>query len=447
MARYLIRGATLVNEGQTYVADVLVGGTGRIERIGPSLSATAATVIDAQGQYLLPGVIDDQVHFREPGLTHKGTIGSESRAAVAGGTTTYLEMPNTKPAATTHALLEEKYARAAQTSAANYSFYLGATAHNLDEVLRTDPTRVCGIKAFLGSSTGDLLLDDEAAQARLFANCPHLIAIHAEHEPTLRANAEHLKAQYPDDLPPELHPILRSREACYRSSSHAVALAQRYGTRLHVLHISTAEEVQLFAPATTPAEVQAKRITAEACTHHLWFADDDYTRLGSRIQWNPAVKTAADRAALWQGIAEGRIDVLATDHAPHTLAEKQNPYWSCPSGGPLVQHSLLAGFAFVARGLALTHLVALMCHHPATLFGIVDRGFLREGYWADLVLVDPRQPTTVTPESLLYSCGWSPFEGVTFPASVTHTFVSGQLAYRLGVVDPAVRGMRLTFAR
>ena len=439
----LLLNCRLVNEGSIIETDLLIEGD-YIARLDGDLSSLSAhRTINARGRLLLPGLIDDQVHFREPGLTHKGTIRSEARAAVAGGITSYMEMPNTQPPAATRALLEEKYARAARTSLANYSFFMGATNHNLDEVRRVDPTRVCGVKVFMGSSTGDMLVDRTATLEGIFREAPTLVATHCEDESTIRANVAAARARYGAQVPLEQHPLIRSAEACYLSSSRAVALARTYNTRLHVLHISTARETELFDNVLPLAQ---KRITAEACLHHLWFSDADYATLGTRIKWNPAIKTEADRAAVLRAVIDGRIDVLATDHAPHTWEEKCRPYFDCPSGGPLVQHWLPALLHFWQTGqMGLEQIVEKACHNPAVLFRIEKRGFVREGYFADLVLVDPDAPWTVAPENILYACGWSPFEGTTFAARVTHTFVSGHLAFAEGQFDASRTGQRLTF--
>lgn len=440
----LIRNARILNEGQITEGDLLVRRD-RIDRIGGAISAPAAVEIDAAGAWLMPGVIDDQVHFREPGLTHKADLTTESRAAVAGGMTTYMEMPNTQPQAVTQELLAAKYARAAEVSRANYSFFMGATNGNLDELLRTDPQSVCGIKIFMGSSTGNMLVDEPSTLESIFRESPVLIAVHCEDEQTVRAAQADFQARYGDAIPVEAHPLIRSRESCLRSSSLAVSLAQRYGTRLHVLHISTAEELALFR---NDLPLEAKQITAEACLHHLWFSDEDYARLGSRIKWNPAVKTAADRSAIRQAVLDGRIDVIATDHAPHTLEEKAQPYLRCPSGGPLVQHSLVAMLELAREGWITPLQVAdKLSHAPARCFRIRERGFIREGYFADLVLVDPDRPWTVTPDTLLYKCGWSPLEGQVFHAQVRSTVVSGQLAWHEGQVQDQVRGQRISFDR
>jgi dihydroorotase len=442
MPDYLIRNARLVNEGEIREADLLVR-EGRIWKIGQELSAPGAQEVEAAGRYLLPGVIDDQVHFREPGLTHKGDIASESRAAVAGGITSYMEMPNTQPQTLTQELLEAKYRRAAEVSAANYSFYMGASNDNLAEVLRSDPRSVCGVKVFMGSSTGNMLVDDPAALEALFRESPMLIATHCESEAMVRSQLAAAEAKYGADIPPEAHPQIRSREACYASSSLAVSLARRHGTRLHVLHISTAEELALFSAG----DLAGKHITAEACVHHLWFSDADYARLGNLLKWNPAVKSAADRAAIRAALREGLIDVVATDHAPHSREEKSRPYLQAPSGGPLVQHSLPAMLELAREGIfSMTEVVEKMCHAPARCFALHERGYLREGYFADLVLLE-EAPWTVGPENILYKCGWSPFEGQRFHHQVRSTWVSGQLAWHEGRFDESVRGQRLRFAR
>lgn len=443
----LIRQARIVNEGTTFEGDVLIEGE-RIAAIDKHLSPKNGNtrVIDAHGHFLIPGVIDDQVHFREPGLTHKGDIQSESRAAVMGGTTTYIEQPNTNPPALTLEELEKKYARAAQVSAANYSFSLGASNSNLEEILRADLRTISGVKVFMGSSTGNLLVDNHDALEKLFAQSPHMIITHCEDEATIRRNMEEAKAQFGDDIPMAWHPRIRSEEACFLSSSFAVDLAKKHNSRLHIYHISTDKETHLFS---NELPLVKKRITAEACIHHLWFNDEDYDSKGSLIKWNPSVKKESDRLGIWQALKEGRIDVVATDHAPHTLEEKQKPYAQAPSGGPLVQHSLVAMMEFVKDGdITMEQLVQWMCHNPATLFRIEDRGYLREGYYADLVLVDPSRPWTVTKENIAYHCGWSPFEGTTFKARVTHTFVNGHLAYEKGKgVDDSIKGKRLLFDR
>lgn len=437
----LIVNAKIVNEGKVTEGDVLIDGP-RIAQIGKAISHTGRT-IDAAGRFLIPGAIDDQVHFREPGLTHKATIYTESRAAVAGGVTSYMEMPNTIPPAFTQELLEEKYERARRDSLANYSFYMGTSNDNLEELLRTDLTRICGLKIFMGSSTGNLLVDDPEVLRAVFSRFPGLIATHCEHEPTIRKNMELYKAQFGDQLPASMHPQIRSAEGCYLSSQLAVGLAREFGTRLHILHISTGRETELFS---NDVPLKKKRITAEACIHHLWFNDADYERLGMFIKWNPAIKTAADQQAILKAVLDDRIDVIATDHAPHTREEKQQPYFSAPSGGPLVQHSVVAMMEFVRQGkLTVERLVEKMCHNPAILFRVEDRGFIREGAFADLVIVDPDCPWRVQPSNILAKCGWSPFEDYEFHSQVTHTFVSGHLAFENGKLHEEQPGMRLTF--
>jgi len=444
MTEILITKAQLVNEGEIYTADVLIKGD-RIYKIGQNIVAPGAMIVDGQDQYLLPGCIDDQVHFREPGLTHKATIATESRAAVAGGVTSYMEMPNTKPPALTQGLLADKYKIASETSLANYSFFMGASNDNLEEVKRTNPSTVCGIKVFMGSSTGNMLVDDDTALEALFANAQIPIATHCEDETTIRNNLEIFRERYGDDIPFRCHPEIRSVEACYLSSSKAVSLAKKHGTRLHILHISTGKETGLFESGVPLSE---KKITAEACIHHLWFSDQDYQSKGSLIKWNPAVKTSADRDQIWQAVLDGRIDVIATDHAPHTREEKANPYLTAPSGGPLVQHSLVAMLEFHHQGkISLEMIVEKMCHNPSIVFQVKERGYLREGYFADLVLVDLHRPWTVKPENILAKCKWSPFTDTLFQSQVTHTFVSGSLVYKNGVFDESVKGQRLSFDR
>lgn len=444
---WLIEGALLVNEGQVIPKDVLVEGE-RIARVsdpGTIEPPPGVRRLDAKGLHLFPGVIDDQVHFREPGLTHKGDLASESRAAVAGGITSYMEMPNTVPAATTLELLEQKYARAAEVSAANYSFFMGTSPDNLGELLRLDPRHVCGVKIFMGSSTGNLLVDDPQVLEDVFREVRLLIAVHCEKDALIAAEAARYRALYGEDVPMSAHPQIRNAEACYASSSFAVELAEKHGTRLHILHISTARETELFR---NDIPLTRKRITSEACIHHLWFTDADYAALGARIKWNPAIKSVEDREAIRAAVRDGRIDVIATDHAPHTREEKSSPYFKCPAGGPLVQHGLPAMLEMVREGVFDLPMVPLkMSHHVADLFGIADRGYIREGYFADLVLVNLNSPWLVKPDNLLYKCGWSPFEGVTFRARIEKTFVNGSLAYSDGAVDPAVRGKRLVFSR
>ena len=442
MKTTLILNANIVNEGKVFQADVLIKDR-FIEAIGNLSSRTADETIDAKGKHLLPGAIDDQVHFREPGLTHKGTIYSEARTAVAGGVTTFMEMPNTSPPTFTQALLEEKYQIASKTSLANYSFFIGASNDNLEEVLRTDIRKVCGLKIFMGSSTGNLLVDDPKLLEAFYSQFPSLIATHCEDEATIRKNSEEYRLKYGEDVPIKCHPLIRSDDACYKSSSFAISLAKKFNTRLHILHISTAREIALFNN-TIPLE--KKRITAEACIHHLWFNDADYDRLGTRIKWNPAVKTAQDQQAILQAVLNDNIDVIATDHAPHTWEEKQNTYFKAPSGGPLVQHSVVAMLEFYHQGkISLEKIVQKMAHNPAILFQIGKRGFIREGYFADLVLVDLNCPWKVEKGNILSKCGWSPFENVMFRSAITHTFVSGHLAHVNGKLDESTKGERLYF--
>lgn len=439
---WLIQNAVMVNEGRRFEGDLRIRA-GRIELIGAGLSARAdESTIDAAGRWLLPGMIDDQVHFREPGLTHKGDIQSESRAAVAGGITTFMEMPNTRPPAISIESLEAKFAIAAQTAVANYSFYMGATNDNLDELRKLDPTRSCGIKIFMGASTGNMLVDNPQTLDAIFRDAPSILITHCEDTPMIDANQALFKARYGDALGPEQHHLIRSREACIKSTRLAMDLARRHGTRLHVLHITTAEEAALFA--TGP--IEGKRITAETCVHFLHFDSGDYARLGNFIKCNPAVKEASDRIALIEALAEGRLDVLATDHAPHTLAEKSLPYEQAPSGLPLVQHALQCALERVFAGqLTLECVVERVAHASARLFGVRERGYLREGYWADLVLVDPTKPHTIRREDVLSRCGWSPFEGETFRSSIAATFVNGVRVWNDGAFDQIETGMRLGF--
>lgn len=440
----LITNAKIVNEGQVFEGDVLIKGS-FIEKIGKNLSEPQATVIDANGRLLMPGAIDDQVHFREPGLTHKGTIFTESRAAVAGGVTSFMEMPNTNPPAFTQALLEDKYQIASRTSLANYSFFMGTSNDNLEEVLKTDIKRVCGLKIFMGSSTGNLLVDDPKTLENIFSKFPSLIATHCEDEPTIRKNLIDFKEKYGEGCPVTYHPLIRSEEACYKSSSFAVELAKKHGTRLHILHISTAKETSLF---DNSIPLEKKKITAEACIHHLWFNEADYEKLGMNIKWNPAIKTTHDQQEILKAVLDNRIDVIATDHAPHTVEEKKNSYFNAPSGGPLVQHSIVAMLEFYKRGkIKLEKVVEKMSHHPAILFQIDRRGFIREGYFADLVLVDENKPWTVRKENILAKCGWSPFEGQTFHSKITDTWISGHHAYANGQFNEGKMGERLDFLR
>lgn len=443
MSSILILNANIVNESKVFQGDVLIRNE-RIEKVGTGLqSEKADKIIDAKGKYLLPGSIDDQVHFREPGLTHKANIYTESRAAVAGGVTSFMEMPNTLPPTFTQSLLEDKYQIAAKNSLANYSFYIGASNDNLDEILKTDASKVCGLKIFMGSSTGNLLVDDPAVLEKIFSSVPFLIASHCEHEPTIRRNTEEFKNKYGEDLPMDYHPLIRSEEACYKSSSFAINLAKKHGTRFHVLHISTAKETLLFDDKTP---LEKKKITSEACIHHLWFNDSDYKRLGTNIKWNPAIKTALDQKAIMIAVLSDYIDVIATDHAPHTAEEKRNTYFKAPSGGPLIQHSVVAMLEFFHRGeISIENIVKKMCHNPAILFRVRERGFIREGYYADLTLVDPNDPWQVSQDNILSKCGWSPFEGQTFKSKITHTIVSGHLAYENGILNENRLGKRLLF--
>ena len=441
----LIRNAKLVNEGEIYHADVYIKGN-IIEKIArQGIAMEADVVINAEGKYLLPGLIDDQVHFREPGLTHKGEIYTEAKAAVAGGITSYMEMPNTSPSAVTHELLEQKYARAKEVSLANYSFFMGTTNHNLAELLKVDETMVCGVKIFMGSSTGDMLVDDPQALESIFREVKTLIATHCEKDPLVKQNQAEIVAAFGEDIDATYHPKIRSEEACYLSSSYAVSLAKKYGTRLHILHISTAKELELF---DSNIPLVQKKITAEACVHHLWFSEEDYATKGNWIKWNPAVKKMSDRDAILQGVLDNKIDVIATDHAPHTIAEKEQSYLKAPSGGPLVQHSLNALLQLYKQGkISLEKIVEKACHNVAILFEIDRRGFIREGFYADLVLVDLNQSYVVSKENILYKCQWSPFEGQQFDSVVTHTFVNGNLVFENGKFDESNKGMRMRFNR
>lgn len=444
MNTILIKAATIVNEGQIVVADVLIKD-GFIEKIAQNIATPANQEINAEGLHLFPGMIDDQVHFREPGLTHKADIFSESMAAVAGGITSFMEMPNTVPNTLTQELLADKYAIASEMSLANYSFFMGASNNNLEEVLKTDPKNVCGIKVFMGSSTGNMLVDNEKVLENIFKEAPMLVATHCEDEQTIQNNLAKYKEQYGENITIEMHPLIRNAEACYKSSSLAVELAKKHNTRLHILHISTAREVALFDNKTPLA---AKRITAEACVHHLWFDDRDYATKGNWIKWNPAVKSAEDKAGILKGLLDGYIDIIATDHAPHTIEEKEQPYLQAPSGGPLVQHALPALFEMYHQNkISLTQIAEKTAHNVATCFNIDKRGFVREGYWADLVLVNLNDPFKVTRTNVLYKCGWSPFEDQTFKAEITHTFISGNLAYQKGKFTTQETGKRLSFNR
>jgi dihydroorotase len=402
-------------------------------------------VIDADGQFLIPGMIDDQVHFREPGMTHKAEIYTESKAAVAGGITSFMEMPNTVPNALTQELLEDKYQIAAKNSLANYSFYMGVSNDNIEEVLKTNKKNVCGIKVFMGSSTGNMLVDDASTIENLFSKAEMLVAAHCEDESTIKANLELFKEKYGEDIPFDQHPIIRSDEACYISSSRAVGLAKKHGTKFHVLHISTEKEIGLFE---NNIPLKDKLVTSEACIHHMWFSDEDYAEKGAFIKWNPAVKKSTDRSAVFNAVLNDNIDVIATDHAPHTLEEKQNKYLNAPSGGPLVQHAIPSMMEFYLDGkISIEKIVEKMCHNPAILFEVKKRGYLREGYYADLALVDSNSPWSVAKDNILYKCGWSPFEGQTFRSKITDTFISGHHAYQSGNFDESIKGMRLGFER
>ena len=443
----LIKNARIINDGLNFEGSVVINGE-FIEKIYPhhlpqEMNWRDYNIIDAKGLYLFPGVIDDQVHFREPGLTHKGDLTSESRAAVAGGVTSFMEMPNTNPQAVTQELLEQKYQRAAEVSPANYSFYMGATNDNLSEVLKTDPSKICGIKVFMGSSTGNMLVDDETILSEIFKHAPTLVATHCEDEATIKANTERVIKKYgTENIPISAHSRIRNDEACYISSSKAVNLAAKFGTRLHILHLSTAKEMALFQSG----KVEDKKITAEACVHHLWFDDRAYINKGTLIKWNPSIKSVADRVALIEALNDDKIDVIATDHAPHTLEEKNNTYLKAPSGGPMVQHSLVAMLELSKRGfLTIEKVIEKMCHAPARLFRIDRRGYIRENYYADLVLVDPTKSWAVSKENILYKCGWSPFEKEGFNNKVTHTFVNGNLVYNNEKVIKGTKGKRLNF--
>jgi dihydroorotase len=447
MSSILIKNATIVNEGRSFHSDLLIRDQ-LITSIGPLEQfdiPQGTKVINATGLLLIPGVIDDQVHFREPGLTHKGDIHSESRAAVAGGVTSFMDMPNTNPQTVTIDILNEKYRIGSENSFTNYSFYLGATNTNIDEIVNVDQSAVCGIKLFMGSSTGNMLVDNEMALKELFSRTPLPVTAHCEDEPIIRKNSEIYREKYGENVPVKMHPLIRSREACFQSSFHAVSLAREYNTRLHILHLSTADELKLFR---NDIPLNQKRITGEVCIHHLWFDDSSYDELGTLIKWNPAIKTRFDRDALTDGVNNNLIDIVATDHAPHTLEEKRNSYFKAPSGGPLIQHSLVAMLELWHRKVfSVEKVVEMMCHNPAILFNISNRGFIREGYMADLCLVDPDKPWTVSKENILYKCGWSPFEGTTFRSKVVQTIVNGTIVYDDGIINEDYRGQRLMFDR
>ena len=445
MHQILIQNANIVNEGEIKTQDLLIEGDLISQIGGHILVGEDCEIIDAKGKYLIPGAIDDQVHFRQPGLTHKADIKSESRAAVAGGVTSFIEMPNTKPQTTTVEKLEEKFALAEKSAYANYSFMFGGTNDNLEEIKKVDTKTVAGLKLFLGSSTGNMLVDDPEILEEIFSSTDLVISVHCEDEATIRKNTALYTEKYGDDIPMSAHPLIRSEEACYLSSSRAIELAKKTGARLHVFHLSTGKETNLLR---NDIPLKDKKITAEVCIHHLWFSDEDYNKKGSHIKWNPAVKTANDRSQLWEALLDGRIDVVATDHAPHTKEEKQNTYKNAPSGGPLVQHAVVAMFDKFHEGvISVEKIVEKMAHNPAILFDIEKRGYIKEGYYADLVMVDPKDPWTVTEDSLLYKCGWSPFTGHTFKSKITHTFINGKLVYNNGTVSDVKAGKRLTFDR
>lgn len=443
---YLIINAEIVNEGRIFMGSVSIRD-GLIDRIteGEFQAMKGFEVIDAKGNFLIPGVIDDQVHFRDPGLTHKADLYSESKAAVAGGVTSFMEMPNTIPNTLTQELLEVKYRMAAEKSLANFSFYMGASNDNLDEVVKTNPRNVCGIKVFMGSSTGNMLVDDAETLEGIFKHAPCLVAVHCEDEKTIQENLAKAKEKYGEDVPVHLHPVIRSEEACYKSSSFAVKLAKKHNTRLHVLHLSTGKETELF---TNEIPLREKRITAEVCVHHLWFSAEDYAKKGTFIKWNPAIKTIGDKKELFIALTEDKLDVIATDHAPHTITEKLNNYFKAPSGGPMVQHALVAMMEFYHRGkISMERIVEKMCHAPAQCFQVERRGFIREGFHADLVIVDQDKPWKVLKSNVLYKCGWSPLEGSVLNSAVTHTFVNGNLVYAGKKFDETVKGQRLLFER
>ena len=445
MSDLLIKNASIVNEGQKFKGYVLIKDQKIVLVREGSANFDASNVIDAEGLLLMPGVIDDQVHFREPGLTHKGTIYSESRAAAAGGITSYMEMPNTIPKTITQQALKEKFEIAEKDSLVNFSFYIGATNDNLEELLKTDPQKVCGVKLFMGSSTGNMLVDNKESLLNIFANIQLLLAVHCEDEGIIKANIDKYSSEYGDEIPFSCHPLIRSAEACYKSSSQAVELASKYGTHLHVIHLSTKKELELFKAG---GDLRSKQITNEVCVHHLWFNEKDYRKLGAFIKWNPAIKTDKDQAALLEAVRNDKIDIIATDHSPHTLSEKQNSYLKAPSGGPLVQHSLVVMLELCHDGkISLEKIVEKMCHSPANVFHVSKRGFLRDGYWADLVLVDLKSKWKVEKSNLFYKCGWSPFEGTEFHSKIHTTIVNGSVVYSNEVFAEGKSGMALSFER
>lgn len=451
MTKTIIKNGKLVNEGRIFAADILLEGDriARIEERGFSDSGnhSGAKIINAEGKYIFPGIIDSQVHFREPGLTHKDDLYSASRSAVSGGVTSFMEMPNTNPQTLTQELLEEKFQIASQKSLANFSFFMGTSNSNRDEVLRTDPERVCGIKIFMGASTGNMLVDDPQTLRSIFSqNHPNLpISLHCEDEKTIQENTAKFREKYGEEVPIEYHPAIRSEEACYKSSSFAVALAKEFNTRIHVLHLTTGKEMELFTPG---GNLREKRITAEVCVHHLWFSEEDYLKKGTWVKWNPAIKKSSDRDALFQALLDNRLDVVATDHSPHTVEEKANSYFKAPSGGPLVAHSLAVMMEFAHRGkISVERVVEKMCHAPAELFRVRERGYLREGYYADIAIVNPKSTWVVSPANINYKCGYSPFEGTEFHSRVETTFVNGNCVYHLGEWFESARGSRLLFDR
>ncbi|MBT4217107.1 MAG: dihydroorotase [Flavobacteriales bacterium] len=440
----LIKNASIVNQGKIFISDLLIEDE-RIKQISERIDVNSDIEIDATGKYLFPGIIDDQVHFREPGLTHKANIYTESKAAIAGGITSYMEMPNTNPQTLTQELLEQKFKIAEEDSLANFTFFMGVSNNNLEEVLKTDPKTVGAIKIFMGSSTGDMLVDDRKVLEEIFSKTPMLIAVHCEDENIIQENIAKAKEIFGEEVPISEHPNIRSEEACFKSSSFAVELAKKHNSRLHVFHLSTEKEIKLFDNTIPLSE---KRITAEVCIHHLWFDESDYQEKETLIKWNPSVKKKSDQEALFQALLDDKLDVIASDHAPHTLEEKKNPYFKSPSGGPLVQHTLLAMLEFYKNGkITLEKVVEKMCHNPAICFQIEDRGFVKEGFFADLVLVDLEKSWEVTKENILYKCGWSPFEGQNFHSTITHTFVNGHIAYEYGSFDESTKGQRLKFNR
>jgi len=442
-----IKNALIINENRKFIGSILVKN-GYINQIIEGVSDfddTDIKIINGKGKVLIPGIIDDQVHFREPGLTGKACIYTESKAAVAGGITSFMEMPNTIPQTVTQELLKEKFDLASESSLANYSFYMGATNDNIDEIIKTDPKNVCGIKVFMGSSTGNMLVDNKESLDKIFSQAPTLVAVHCEDEATIKANTDKYKAEFGNDVPISYHPVIRSEEACYKSSSMAVELAKKHGTRLHILHLSTKKELELL---DNSIPLKDKKITGEICVHHLWFDDRDYNKYGTRIKWNPAIKSETDKNALFEAMLDNRLDVIATDHAPHTLEEKSNSYFKAPSGGPLVQHSLNVMLEFYYQGkISLEKIIDKMCHKPAELFNVNKRGYIREGYYADLVLIDLDTEYTVSKDNILYKCQWSPFENKTFHSKITHTFVNGNLVYENGIFNEEVKGMPLEFDR